>query len=170
MIGGNTSYDISTTATVTPPIVVCFTIDSVNDPIEFGRVRILHGEGGMLIDRTILAPDSPAPDFGTRRVCSRVNSLSPFVAALAPPPAGVSITGRVLTPTGIGLRNAVVAITDPQGVRRITTTSSFGVYTFENVGPGETYIIGVSSKRYRFAARILSVNENLSDVDFVGLE
>ncbi len=82
----------------------------------------------------------------------------------------VTVGGRVSTPTGLGLRNAVVAITDSQGVRRTATTSSFGVYSFDNVQTGGTYIIGVSSKRYRFASRNLLVNDNLTNVDFVGLE
>ncbi len=82
----------------------------------------------------------------------------------------VTVSGRVVTPTGLGLRNAVVAMTDSQGIRRTATTSSFGIYTFENVRAGETYIIGVASKRYRFAARSLQINDNISNVDFVGLE
>lgn len=82
----------------------------------------------------------------------------------------VAVGGRVTTPTGLGLRNAVVALTDSLGVRRTATTSSFGVYSFGNVRAGETYTIGVSSKRYRFSSRILLVNDNLTNVDFVGLE
>jgi uncharacterized delta-60 repeat protein len=84
--------------------------------------------------------------------------------------APASVTGKVSTPGGLGIRNAVVALTDPQGVRQTATTSSFGVFTFNNVATGQTYIISVSSKRYRFAARSLPVNENLTNVDFVGLE
>jgi uncharacterized delta-60 repeat protein len=78
------AYDITTTAQFTPPVTVCLTVSSVSDQTTFARVRVLHGEGGQLVDRTILAPDSPAPDFASRRVCARVQTLSPFVAALAP--------------------------------------------------------------------------------------
>lgn len=82
----------------------------------------------------------------------------------------VTIGGRVTTPAGLGLRNAVVSIVDSLGVRRTATTSSFGLYSFANVAAGANYTINVSSKRYRFAARTLTVSENLSNVDFVGLE
>lgn len=82
----------------------------------------------------------------------------------------VSLSGRVTTPGGQGLRNAVVTLTDPQGNRRTATTSSFGVYSFDNVQTGETYFVTVASKRYRFAARNLLVNGVMTDVDFVGLE
>jgi hypothetical protein len=84
ILGNAPAYAITTIASYTAPVTVCFTVSSINDPAEFARVRILHGENGPLVDRTILAPDSPAPDFATRKVCARVNSLSPFVTALAP--------------------------------------------------------------------------------------
>jgi len=84
--------------------------------------------------------------------------------------ANVTISGRVTTPTGLNLRNAIVALTDPQGVRRSATTSSFGIYSFTNVQSGGTYIISVASKRYRFTPQSVSVNGNLTNVDFVGLE
>jgi hypothetical protein len=59
---------------------------------------------------------------------------------------------------------------DPQGAARSATTSSFGLYSFDNVPTGATYIIRVSSKRYRFAPRFEQVNSDLTNVDFVGLE
>lgn len=161
------AYDISTTATVVSPIDVCFTMASVNDPAEFSRVRLLHLEGGVLVDRTIRIPDSPALDFASRTVCSRVTSLSPFVTALAPP---LTVSGRVTTPGGQGLRNAAVIMTDPQGVTRLATTSSFGIFGFDNVPADVTYIFSVRSKRYRFSPRIVTVTNSLNLVDFVGLE
>ena len=82
----------------------------------------------------------------------------------------VSVSGRVTTPDGRGLRNATVSITDSDGIRQSTTTSSFGLYRFENVLPGGEYVVSVTSKRFRFAARTLSINENLTGVDFAGLE
>jgi Carboxypeptidase regulatory-like domain len=91
------------------------------------------------------------------------------LTATAPSPIA-TISGRVTTPTGTSLRNAVVTLTDPQGVRVTATTSSFGVYSFANVPTGLSYFVTVSSKRYRFSARTVLVNGNLTNVDFVGLE
>ncbi len=81
-----------------------------------------------------------------------------------------TVTGRVTTPAGLGLRSATVTLIDPQGIRRTATTSSFGVYNFGNVVTGQSYTISVSSKRYRFAPLIMTINGNLNNVDFVGLE
>ncbi len=84
--------------------------------------------------------------------------------------AEVSIAGRVSTPTGLGLRNAVVNLVDSLGNRRTATTSSFGLYQFDNVATGQSYTISVASKRYRFAVKIQDVLSELANMDFVGLE
>ncbi|MFT3746453.1 MAG: cytochrome c peroxidase [Pyrinomonadaceae bacterium] len=81
-----------------------------------------------------------------------------------------TISGRVTTPSGIGLRNATVVLTDVLGAKRTATTSSFGVYQFNDVPLGNTYTMGVVSKRYRFAARIFDISGNVANFDFVGLE
>jgi hypothetical protein len=91
----------------------------------------------------------------------------PAIDAIAVP---VSVSGKVLTPDGRGLRNALVTMTDPTGVVRGATTSSFGNYSFADVAPNQTYFIGVSSKRFRFSTRTVGVNSNLTGLDFVGLE
>ncbi len=93
--------------------------------------------------------------------------LARFLSARTP---AVEISGRVTTPDGRGLRNATVTLTDSLGATRTATTSSFGFYTFGNVPAGDAYVIGVSSRLYRFASRNLVVNENMTNVDFVGLE
>ncbi len=82
----------------------------------------------------------------------------------------VSVSGRVMTPDGNGLRNAAVTLTDTQGVVRTTTTGSFGFYSFDNVQTGSSYTLAVSSRRYRYASRTLQVDNSLSNIDFIGLE
>ncbi len=82
----------------------------------------------------------------------------------------VSVSGRALTSDGRGLRNATVLITDSNGIRRTTTTSSFGFYQFDNILIGGAYTIGVSSRLFRFSPLLLQVADTLANVDFVGLE
>ncbi len=95
------------------------------------------------------------------------SEFNPAVTLAAPP---ITISGRVTTPTGLGLRNAVVTLVEPSGSRRTATTSSFGIYSFANVPSGQNYTISVTSKRYRFAPRIQVISQSVSDLDFVGLE
>ncbi len=95
---------------------------------------------------------------------------SGFWGGTAAPSSNISVSGRVTTPTGIGLRNAIVTLIDGSGVRRIATTSSFGLYTFDLVATGQNYTLTVASKRYRFAPIFVNVQGSLSNVNFTGLE
>jgi len=63
-------------------------------------------------------------------------------------------------------------VTDQNGEEKTALTNPFGYYRFAEVAVGETYIIGVSSKRYSFIqpTQILSVNGDLAAVDFVAQE
>lgn len=81
----------------------------------------------------------------------------------------VSISGRVTTPTGLGLRNANVSLIDQSGFRRQATTSSFGNYNFPSV-PAGAFTLSVSSRRYRFAPSQILAYSNVTDANFVGLE
>ncbi|MFT3746473.1 MAG: MBG domain-containing protein [Pyrinomonadaceae bacterium] len=83
---------------------------------------------------------------------------------------GASISGRVTTAAGQGLRNATVTLLDTAGGKRTTVTSSFGNYQFENLDTGRDYMLIVTSKRYRFAAQRVTLNESLGNVMLVGLE
>ena len=82
-----------------------------------------------------------------------------------------SVSGRVTTPDGRGLRNASVTITNPQGAMFRVTTSSFGFYSFDAIAStGGTYTVAVSSRLYRFATQNVVLSSDLTNVDFVGLE
>lgn len=94
----------------------------------------------------------------------------PAVESTTPAAIQVSVSGRVTTPSGLGLRNAVVSLIDSNGVRRTATTSSFGIYSFNMVRSGETYTLTVSSKRYRFSPQTPTVTDTVTNVDFTGLE
>ncbi|MEQ1643322.1 MAG: reprolysin-like metallopeptidase [Pyrinomonadaceae bacterium] len=89
---------------------------------------------------------------------------------LASTAAGVEVSGRVTTPDGRGLRNAIVSMVDNQGVVRTATTSSFGYYSFDGIEAGSSVVMSVESRRYRFAPRIIQVIDTLTDVDFQGQE
>lgn len=85
-VAGLPTYEITSSAQFTGPVVVCLNVASLNlSQAAFDLLRILHGEGGSFVDRTILAPNTPAPDFATGRICAGVTTLSPFsLASLVP--------------------------------------------------------------------------------------
>lgn len=75
------AYEVHTTAVYTGPITLTFNVTGSPTQAAFSRLRVLHNEGGSLIDRTVLAPGQPAPNFQALQISARTASLSPFVVA-----------------------------------------------------------------------------------------
>jgi hypothetical protein len=77
--GSNLAFDISTTTTPTPPIIIGFTVPS---SVYTPTLKALHYANGNWVDSTIYPtdpnyPSNPAPNT----VYASVNSLSPFLVA-----------------------------------------------------------------------------------------
>lgn len=85
-----------------------------------------------------------------------------------PTAAQVSIGGRVAAADGAGIRNVVITLTDSNGATRTARTSSFGYFRFDEVEAGETYVLGVQSKRFTFSqpTRIINVSGAMDDILF----
>lgn len=84
-----------------------------------------------------------------------------FTAAL------VSISGRVTTENNSGVPRAQVILTDLNGNQRATLTNFFGYYRFDDIAVGETYTFQISHKRYTFTPQVLTVIEQLDDLNFI---
>jgi len=89
-----------------------------------------------------------------------------YLPTAAPTAASVSVGGRVLSANGRAISRARVTLTNLNGETRTALTNSLGYYRFEDVGAGETYIFAVISKRYSVAPQVVTVTEDLTDLDF----
>ena len=81
-----------------------------------------------------------------------------------------SISGRVMTADGHGIRNVEVVITgNSLAEPLVVTTGSFGHFSFEGLATGETYVVSVNSKRYTFStpSRVIALADNVVDADFI---
>lgn len=90
----------------------------------------------------------------------------------APTAASSSISGRIRTDDGRGIRNVRLTLTNPLSGEILAALSSlFGYYRFDNVGVGQIYILSVNSKRYRFEPdlRVIILLDELTDEDFIAL-
>jgi hypothetical protein len=93
-------YDVETAAVVSGLHTITFGVPSVSDQTAFNSLRILHlendpfePENAVWIDRTILSPDVPAPDFASRTINASAIGLGKFVVAqlLNPPPPDTAV-------------------------------------------------------------------------------
>ena len=131
---------------------------------SFGKIIADVSNGGNDFGNAI-ALDT----FGRAVVAGEANGLFGVVRILgdfAPTAAQVSVSGRVLTPIGRGLTNAVVLVTDIGGNTRAARTTTFGYFQFEEVEAGQTYIFRVHSKRYRFAPQVITITEDFDGLYF----
>lgn len=121
-------------------------------PVAFGSTPIITEVGDA---------------YGNGLLVDKVSGSVTVVPSVGTP---VSVSGRVMTPFGNGLRNAEVTLTDSDGESRTITSSSFGFYQLDNVESGKTYTMSIKSRSYRFDSRLVTVNGNLTDLDCVGVE
>jgi hypothetical protein len=90
---------------------------------------------------------------------------------LPPTAATVSITGRVTTVGGAGIRNVnLVLAGGALGGPRYAQTGSFGYYRFDDVPVGATYILTAYAARYFIAQPSLTINlmDEFTEGNFIG--
>jgi hypothetical protein len=87
------AYDISTTASFSGSVTLCFQALTVNDSTTFSNLQLFHIENGTLVDVT------SSRDFSTKTVCGTVTSLSPFVLFS---PSTSTIVSSTLKPSTFG--------------------------------------------------------------------
>ncbi len=140
-----------------------------------------YGGGTINGTATSLATDfgtfTPAEANGNWRICvfdfangdaGAVGSVS--ITFAAPTAAGISIRGRVVTPTGNPIKDIDLTLTDGNGNVRSTITSISGEYVFEDLPAGIIYTVTASGKRYTFNQPTQFFNgiEDFTGADFVG--
>ncbi len=87
-------------------------------------------------------------------------------AMLIPSAASVSVSGRVMSSAGTGIRGATVRMTGGDGQTVTAITNAFGYYKFDEVISGRTYMMAATARGYTFQPRAVQVSDQLTDVDF----
>lgn len=88
--------------------------------------------------------------------------------ALAPTAAGVTVSGRIVTPDGVGISNARIFVQTHDGQIFFTRSASFGYYMFEDIAAGQSIFVTVEHKLFTFEPRTVMVIDSVADLDFTG--
>lgn len=147
-----------------------FTISPPNRQCVRFRFTILPGAavGPTLLELVGNPPGPVGRSFSNAKAIDIPMTWVNGNLTITPGAIPVTVSGRVTTPGGSGLRNALVTLTDSNNVRRVATTSSFGYYTFTNVPSGGSYTAAVTSRRYTFTPITQTISTDLTNLDFVG--
>jgi hypothetical protein len=167
------NWSLAETGDITANLSFTYDIDANDVNGNESDYRIYRRNPALVT--TNLCPGGPCVTVGTNTL-GPVNGVTDFdgrwtgaenqtVVA-----ANASISGRVMTSNGNGIRNAVVTLsggtlTQPVSVQ----TGTFGSYSFENLQVGQTYFLQVGAKRFRFSSpsRIITLQDNLEDMNFI---
>lgn len=88
-----------------------------------------------------------------------------------PTAASVSISGRVVTTTGRSVQGSRVILTNPRGgAARTASTSTFGFYRIEGIEAGQSYVLNVVAKGWRFEPQVITVLDEITDLDLIVFE
>jgi hypothetical protein len=132
-----------------------------------GSLAINAGDNAKAVDpfdNSALAADQRgyAP-----RISGGTVDIGAYEFNAAPPTAAsVSVTGRVSSGKGAGIAQASVTLTGANGQNRYALTNPFGYYRLDEIAAGETYILTVTHKGYSFTTQIVSVTEDLTELNF----
>ncbi|HEX8638078.1 MAG TPA: carboxypeptidase regulatory-like domain-containing protein, partial [Pyrinomonadaceae bacterium] len=125
--------------------------------------------------QTTLSFVNPANSRGTFQFDNgslEVNTANGLFTVIGSTATTVSLSGRVTTQSGKGIRNVMITMTDSNGNERTTTTTGFGYYRFENVTTGQSATVSAKAKRYGLiqSSIVRMINEQIDDADFVVVE
>jgi len=136
--------DISTTATFTGPVNICINAPYITDSSAFQKLKLLHSESGVLVDRTT------GQNFANKIICGSVPSLSPVVVAIGsvPTAAPALISGRVTDDSGAPLEGVTILLSGFKSGRTITDNN--GNYAFRDISIGAFYSVRALRANFSF--------------------
>lgn len=110
----------------------------------------------------------------TSGIVTNIDTSSPnlllYTFPAPPTSANVSVGGRVIDLRRRGISRVRVTITGADGSYLTTSTNSLGYYRFDEVETGQTYLVSPYSKRYQFDPRLISLTDEIANLDFTALE
>lgn len=158
------SYGVANTITVTEAMIPGWQLSSISC-IETAGEGLPH-----TLNTTVDVAGRTASivvEQGESVICTFNNQQ------LQPSAANVSITGRVVTQTGRGIRGVRLSLVDANtGDTRIVSTNAFGYYRFVELPASHFYILSVDhDKRYIFPdnTRSFTLDDDLAAEDFIGI-
>jgi CSLREA domain-containing protein len=144
--GSGPAFDVTPNSTFyDSPVTVCFYLPSVTNPTNFASLKVLHREGGILVDH------GSTTNFSDKTVCTQVPSFSQFVIVqnVTPTATDASVSGQIVDDRGQPVEGAAVRMNGTQN--RLTITDAEGKYSFDEVETNGLYIITPSRANFTFS-------------------
>lgn len=125
----------------------------------------IDGGQNCVVDLSCAAGNPPVAVTADQRGVARpANALVDIGAVEVASAAFATISGQVVSPAGIPIRNAIVTIGNAGGIVDAARTNSFGFFKLGNIPTGQVYALGATAKQYVFAPQNINVSGDISGV------
>ncbi|MDQ4122420.1 MAG: carboxypeptidase-like regulatory domain-containing protein [Acidobacteriota bacterium] len=161
-IFGNIAGESASFVASTPSENVTFTSDFLDFSGTTARNFALSFSS--VIPALALGANGILADFSAAGTGTFASTPRPTICCLTTS-ASVSVAGRLITPSGRGLNNAIVTLTEADGTVHTTRTTAFGYYRFADLSVGQTITINVASKRYSFEPMVWNLVDEIQDLN-----
>jgi hypothetical protein len=98
------------------------------------------------------------------------SAFSGLAIASSPTASTVSVSGRVVAADGRGITNATLQMTNSMGEVFTARSGRRGMFVFDDLPAGDSYVVSISSRRFVFEPRVITVIDNVTDLDFIALQ
>ena len=141
--------------TPTGTVTVSDGINSCMGTVAAGQCSLFLNTAGL---RTLTATYSGNASFNGSVSPGEPHTVLPILAAPS------TVSGRIQTADGRGISNARIILTDENGQTLTAVSNGFGYFSFSDIQSGETYVLNVNHKQYQFAAQVITVQEDITDL------
>lgn len=148
--------------------------------VLLGSVQVLPQSGGTFtIKQPVTSSGSSSPSGGTFGVQNTVGlpvagvttggtfavEAGFWTGMLLPTAANVTVSGRLLDSRNTPIQRAAVSLTDVHGNVFVSRAVNDGTFQIE-VPAGETYVVTISHRTYRFADQVIEIQDSISGLEF----
>lgn len=141
-----------------------YQINESEYPYGLGTTRFIGfiAPAGVFVRSMLVVVGSA--DIGDRGYNNHLAFIGSTFVTTKPTAATANINSRLVTPSGRGLANAYITLTDTvTGEVSSTYSSSFGRFNFNDLSTEHLYILQIHSRKYRFNNKMLNLSEDFTE-------
>ena len=167
-----TGVPVTFTATVSPVApgagtrTGTVTISRGGDPVCPNLAVNGSGQASCIITFTIAGNYNIVATYSGDGNFNSSTSPTTVQQVLGPTAATVGVSGQVRDLDGRGVAGARVSMQNQQGQIVWAISNPFGYYRFADVEIGQSYLVSVEHKRFTFESRTITLNDEVTGLDF----
>lgn len=125
--------------------------------------------GSITVNALHIITTTSVPDVSTSQTDTIIASSHSDIecGSITPSASLVSVSGQVVTSSKQPVARARVTLSNGEGEAYSALTNGFGYFAIKELPAGQTYIVSIGARGYRFEPQAISVDDDLSGLVYV---